>query len=72
MGAWKEDASQSIYGHCFASYFYHYFNLLNDFSCSSAVGRQGTRQYVSLGRGCMHHGIVVHEIGLWKTLLLRN
>ena len=34
------------------------------FSCSSRVGYQGTRQLISLGRGCMHHGIIVHEIGL--------
>lgn len=31
--------------------------------CSSAVGRQGGGQYVSIGNGCTHHGIIVHEIG---------
>merc|ERR1719510_2389551 len=29
--------------------------------CSSSVGRTGSRQQVSLGRGCVHTGIVIHE-----------
>ena len=31
--------------------------------CNSDVGRAGGRQTTSLGRGCAHHGIVVHELG---------
>ncbi|XP_027036187.1 uncharacterized protein LOC113664759 [Pocillopora damicornis] len=31
--------------------------------CNSDVGRIGGRQTTSLGRGCAHHGIVVHELG---------
>lgn len=31
--------------------------------CNSDVGRVGGRQTTSLGRGCAHHGIVVHELG---------
>jgi len=29
--------------------------------CSSSVGRTGSRQQVSLGRGCVYTGIVIHE-----------
>ncbi|UYV76978.1 hypothetical protein LAZ67_14002671 [Cordylochernes scorpioides] len=31
--------------------------------CYSMVGREGGKQYLSLGSGCEYHGTVVHEIG---------
>lgn len=37
--------------------------------CSSEVGHQGRWQVVSLGAGCVYHGIVLHEflhaLGFW-------
>ena len=32
-------------------------------SCNADVGRRGGRQIVSLGEGCLHTSVVVHEIG---------
>ena len=29
------------------------------------VGQTGRRQSITLGRGCLHAGIVAHEIGQW-------
>ncbi|XP_027056439.1 zinc metalloproteinase nas-15-like [Pocillopora damicornis] len=31
--------------------------------CSSMVGQTGRRQAITLGRGCLHVGVVAHEIG---------
>jgi len=31
--------------------------------CSSMIGMTGRKQMISLGRGCVYHGTVVHEIG---------
>ena len=33
--------------------------------CYSQVGRVGGAQKVSIGRGCEHHGVAVHEIGTY-------
>ena len=33
------------------------------FSCNADVGRRGGRQIFSLGLGCLHKSVVVHEIG---------
>lgn len=33
------------------------------FSCNADVGRRGGRQIISLGLGCLHKSVVVHEIG---------
>ena len=46
-----------------------YVHFLPGTGCFSSVGRQGGVQVVSLGRGCVQHGIVLHELlhvlGLW-------
>nr|CAD7460211.1 unnamed protein product [Timema tahoe] len=46
-----------------------YVYLLKGAGCSSAVGRQGGSQQVSLGPGCLYKGIIVHElmhaVGFW-------
>ena len=31
--------------------------------CSSQVGYRGYQQQISLAKGCMHHGTILHEIG---------
>ena len=39
------------------------------FRCYSQVGRTGSKQEISLGRGCLFHEIIVHElmhsVGFW-------
>ena len=44
-----------------------FFNLFSSRSsrhrCNADVGRRGGRQIVSLGEGCLHTSVVVHEIG---------
>ncbi|XP_045583756.1 zinc metalloproteinase nas-4 [Procambarus clarkii] len=46
-----------------------YVHILRGQGCSSAVGRSGGPQVVSLGAGCVQHGVVVHELmhaaGFW-------
>nr|XP_027238660.1 zinc metalloproteinase nas-13-like [Penaeus vannamei] len=46
-----------------------YVHILKGEGCSSAVGRAGGLQVVSLGQGCVHHGVIVHEFmhaaGFW-------
>ena len=46
-----------------------YVHILQAEGCFSAVGRQGGVQVVSLGSGCVQHGVVVHELlhvlGMW-------
>ncbi|XP_042868456.1 zinc metalloproteinase nas-4-like [Penaeus japonicus] len=46
-----------------------YVHILKGEGCSSAVGRSGGLQVVSLGQGCVYHGVVVHEFmhaaGFW-------
>jgi len=40
----------------------NYLEFVNGTGCSSMVGRQGGRQQLSLGEGCLEVGIAVHEI----------
>lgn len=46
-----------------------YVHILSGEGCSSSVGRIGGVQVVSLGYGCLYHGIVLHEfmhaLGFW-------
>lgn len=44
----------------------HLLNLICS-SCWSSIGRQGGKQYISIGSRCGFVGIVSHEIGKWKT-----
>lgn len=48
---------------------FNYIHILKGRGCSSPVGRIGDVQVVSLGNGCVTHGIVIHEfmhaIGFW-------
>ncbi|KAK4297101.1 hypothetical protein Pmani_030450, partial [Petrolisthes manimaculis] len=39
-----------------------YIHILRGRGCSSNVGRAGGQQVVSLGTGCVHKGVVVHEL----------
>ncbi|KAL8599153.1 hypothetical protein ACOMHN_007869 [Nucella lapillus] len=47
----------------------HYIHFLSDPGCWSAIGREGGKQELSLGRGCESIGTAVHEIfhslGVW-------
>nr|CAD7263089.1 unnamed protein product [Timema shepardi] len=73
---------RSVIAAAFLDYFQHscikfvprttqqdYVYLLKGAGCSSAVGRQGGSQQVSLGPGCLYKGIIVHElmhaVGFW-------
>jgi len=40
-----------------------YLSFFSGGGCYSMVGRQGGKQALSIGRGCEHHGVIVHEIG---------
>lgn len=40
-----------------------YVEFAMNFGCNADVGRKGGRQIVSLGDGCLHTSVVVHEIG---------
>nr|QNH72411.1 toxin candidate TRINITY_DN17792_c1_g3_i1 [Isarachnanthus nocturnus] len=40
-----------------------YLSFFSGGGCYSMVGMQGGKQALSIGRGCEHHGVIVHEIG---------
>nr|QNH72381.1 toxin candidate TRINITY_DN16728_c0_g1_i2 [Pachycerianthus borealis] len=40
-----------------------YLSFFSGGGCYSMVGMQGGKQAISIGRGCEHHGVIVHEIG---------
>ncbi|XP_066922926.1 bone morphogenetic protein 1-like [Clytia hemisphaerica] len=40
-----------------------YVEFAMNYGCNADVGRRGGRQIVSLGDGCLHTSVVVHEIG---------
>ncbi|EDO47849.1 predicted protein, partial [Nematostella vectensis] len=40
-----------------------YVEFYHGEGCNSDVGRVGGRQTTSLGGGCAHHSIIVHELG---------
>jgi len=46
-----------------------YIHLYRGNGCSSMVGKQGGRQVVSLGNGCLYVGVIMHELmhaaGFW-------
>ncbi|GAB6026273.1 Meprin A subunit beta [Chamberlinius hualienensis] len=46
-----------------------YVYIVQNRGCFSAVGRQGGQQQLSLGRGCLNFGIIIHElmhaVGFW-------
>ncbi|CAL4161080.1 unnamed protein product [Meganyctiphanes norvegica] len=46
-----------------------YIYIYKGNGCSSSVGRQGGKQGLSIGWGCLHHGIILHELmhaaGFW-------
>lgn len=46
-----------------------YIHILRGQGCSSSIGRNGGSQVVSLGNGCVHFGVIIHELmhaaGFW-------